>query len=203
MPASRWRSRRWRGWCARSSRRSTATTRSSTTRSWSSGSSIRASCSSTMSPRCRPADRSCCRLTARRPRWLQRPPNAAASWSTRCAPWSPRCTTRSRFGPARATGSCTSATTATRRPSARWPSPPTRSAASNRSRRSTNSPDSTSRSHCSPKPRCHTAIGRASPCAYASASPRSGCPAAATCALPPPTASRRCWRSPSGVTRSW
>ena len=35
VPAWRWRSRRWRGWCGPSSRPSTATTRSSTTRWWS------------------------------------------------------------------------------------------------------------------------------------------------------------------------
>ena len=51
-PAWRWRSRRWPGWSAPSSRPSTATTRSSTT-SWSStGSRPSASCSSTRSPRC-------------------------------------------------------------------------------------------------------------------------------------------------------
>ena len=38
-PGSRWRSRRWRGWCAPSSRPSTATTRSSTTSSSSTASS--------------------------------------------------------------------------------------------------------------------------------------------------------------------
>ena len=67
-PASRWRSRRWRGWCGRSSRPCTATTRSSTTSSSSSASSARASCSSTTSPTCRRVARSCSRPTARRRR---------------------------------------------------------------------------------------------------------------------------------------
>ena len=40
-PASRWRSRRWRGWCGCSSRRCTATTRSCTTGSSSTGSAPR------------------------------------------------------------------------------------------------------------------------------------------------------------------
>ena len=44
---------------------------------------------------------------------------------TRCARSSPRCTTRSRCGPARASRSSTSATPATTRPSARWRSRPT------------------------------------------------------------------------------
>ena len=51
-PASRWRSRRWRGWCGPSSRPCTATTRSSTT-SWSSiASRPWAWSSSTTSPTC-------------------------------------------------------------------------------------------------------------------------------------------------------
>ena len=66
--------------------------------------------------------RSCSRPTGRRPRSSPPPRRAAATSSTRSARWSPRCTTRSGCGPARATASCTSATRATRRPSARWPS---------------------------------------------------------------------------------
>ncbi len=124
-PVSRWRSRRWRGWFGRSSRRSTATTRSSTTRSWSSASSARAWSSSTTStevPDGQPDHAVGARLGSRGRR--RRQGSAAASWSIRCARSSPRSTTRSRSGPARATGSCTSATTATRRPSARWRSRP-------------------------------------------------------------------------------
>ena len=69
------------------------------------------------------------------------PGQRAATSSTPCARSSPRCTTRSRSGPARATGSSTSATRATRRRSARWPSPPTPSTGSSRSPRSTPCPD--------------------------------------------------------------
>ena len=60
----------------------------------------------------------------------------AATSSTRCAHWSPRCTTRSACAPGRATGSCTSATRATRRRSARWRWRLRRSAGSSRSPRS-------------------------------------------------------------------
>ena len=84
----------------------------------------RASCSSTTSPTSRRARRSCCRPTARRPRSSPRPRPAAATSSTRSARSSPRCTTRCASAPARATASCTSATRATRRRSARWPSRP-------------------------------------------------------------------------------
>ena len=52
-PAWRWPSRRWPGWCGPSSRPCTATTRSSTTSSWSTASRTSAWCSSTTSPRCR------------------------------------------------------------------------------------------------------------------------------------------------------
>ena len=74
------------------------------------------------------ARRSCSPPTARPPRSWPRPGPQAASSSTPCARWSPRCTTRSRCGPARATPSSTSATRATTRRSAPWRSRPTRSA---------------------------------------------------------------------------
>ena len=48
------------------------------------------------------------------------PGQRRATWSTPSARSSPRCTTRSRCGPARATASSTSATRATTRRSARW-----------------------------------------------------------------------------------
>jgi hypothetical protein len=51
-PAWRWPSRPWRGWCGPSSRPCTATTRSSTTRSSCERFEARASSSSTTSPRC-------------------------------------------------------------------------------------------------------------------------------------------------------
>ena len=70
----------------------------------------------------------------------RRPRSAAPTSSTRCARWSPRCTTRSRCAPARATASSTSATRATRRRSARWPSRRSRSAGSRASPRSTRCP---------------------------------------------------------------
>ena len=116
-PASRWRSRRWRGWCGPSSRPCTATTRSCTTGSSSTASASRASCSSTTWTTCPPARRSCCRRTAARPTSSRPPARTAATSSTRCARSSPRCTTRRRSGPARASRSCTSVTPATTR---RW-----------------------------------------------------------------------------------
>ena len=48
-----------------------------------------------------------------------------------------------------------------------------------------------SRSRCWPRPRCRTAIGQASPTRSPPSTPTHGRRAAATCASPPPTGSRR------------
>ena len=141
-PGSRWRSRRWPGWCGPSSRPCTATTRSSTT-SWSSTASSDLGVvfvDDIAEVPDGPADHAVGPRLGARGRG-RGPASGAASWSTPCARWSPRSTTRSRCGPARATASSTSATRATRRRSARWPSPPTPSTWSSRSTTSTRLPD--------------------------------------------------------------
>jgi hypothetical protein len=201
--ASRWRSRPWRGWCGPSSRPCTATTRSSTTRSG--GRALRGPGGGLRRRHRRgpagPADHAVGpRLGPRGGR--RRPASAAATWSTPCARWSPRCTTRSRSGrqglPDRL-----------RRPRGprgggrhhgRGPRrhPPGR--VGRRGRR----PPRLRRAGGAARPdhAQSTATGRACSSATRERFPDCGRPAAATCASPPPTASRAAWRSPRAATPS-
>ena len=94
-----------------------------------------------------------------------RGPAKAGSWSTRCAPSSPRCTTRRRCGRRRASPCSTSATAATTRRRARWRWRRTRSASS----RATPTSSGCSRRspirrrwRCSRRPRSRCTTGRAS-----------------------------------------
>ena len=91
----------------------------------------------------------------------RRPGPRLATWSTPCARSSPRCTTRCGCGPGRATASCTSATRATRRRSARWRWRRRPCTGSSRWPTWRRCRRSTSPSPSSPRPRCRTGTGPA------------------------------------------
>ena len=131
------------------------------------------------------------------PRGGRRPPAPrAGSSSTRCARSSPRCTTRPRCGPARATRSSTSATPATTRPPARSRWRPTPCAWSSTKPTSTTVlptvGDPSKVALLAQTTLSHARLeGRARP-ARARRSPSCGPRRATTSASPPPTARPRC-----------
>ena len=172
-PVSRWRSRRWPGWCAAFEPpvycyHEIVHNKLVVERFEAPGRGVRRR----HRRRARRAARSCCRRTARRPRSSPRP--GARQLRRRLG------VPAGHQGAPRGQGPCRQGLPdRLRRP--RGPRgggrhdgrrARRRSAASSRSPRSTRCPSSTSRSRCSPRPRCRTATGRASPCAVQRALPR-------------------------------
>ncbi len=119
-PVWRWRSRRWPGWCGCSSRRSTATTRSSTTRWWSSVSASSGWSSWTTSSEV-PAGRPLM-LSAHgsAPEVVDAARASGGAVVNAVCPLVTKVHHEVKVRAARATRSCTSATRATRRPWRRW-----------------------------------------------------------------------------------
>ena len=120
VPESKWQSRRWPGWCARLTVRSTATTRLCTTRLSLTDSKPKVWCSLTTCSAFPLGARSCCRRTARHQAWWTMPTSVAVTWSTPCVRWSPRCITRFARVQARVTASCMSGMLVTKKQLALW-----------------------------------------------------------------------------------